>query len=259
MWNIFLTSPPKVAVSVLNMTQQTSARSWGSSGHDLQGIMPAGSSHDDPIGFTPGDPTALLGLHLGSDPAIIAHTHTSLPQSLLSHPQPLSFPSIATPDVSQHPKPGRYSDAWNPLLVTCPQPLLNLPPVPTDLRPTYLRPQSVLSESASLYNPSDSGYGTRSASTASSDAVNTACSSHFASPQGPGPACSSPDQGSQEGSVQSPTEDIKCDHHSCTWRGRCPSDKRYAHHYHAKKWTLQTNPYSIQETRSKTQEIVQMR
>lgn len=255
MWNISPTRPPKVAVSVLNMTQQTSARSWGSSGHDLQGIMPASSSHDDPVGFTLGDPTALLGLHLGSDPAIIAHTHTSLPQSLPSHLQLLSSPSIATPDFSQHPDPRRHWDAWNPLLVTNPQPLLNLPPVSTDLRPTYLHQQSAPSERASLHNnsqrSSDSGYETRSTSTASSSAVDTACSSQFASPQGPESACSSPDQDNREGSMQSPIEYIICDHPNCKWSGRCPSDKRYAHHYHAKKWMPQTNLYSTQETRSK--------
>lgn len=225
--------------------------------------MPASSSHDDPIDFTLGDPTALLGLHLGSDPAIVAHTHTSLPQSLPSHRQLLSSSSIGAPNFSQHSDPRRHWDAWNPLLVTNPQPLLNLPPVPTDLCPTSLYQQSASSEIASLYNnsqrSSDSGYGTRSASTASSYAVDTTCSPHFASPQGPEPSCPTPDQDNREGSVQFPTEYIKCDHPNCKWSGRCPSDKRYAHHYHAKKWMPQTNLYSTQETRSKTQEIVQMR
>src|SRR5699024_10144571 len=116
---------------------------------------------------------------------------------------------------------------------------------PTDLRPTYSHQQSALSESASLYNnslrSSDSGYGTRSTSTASSYAVDTACSPQFASPLGPDSACSSQDQDNREGSVQSPTECIKCDHPNCKWSGRCPSDKRYAHHYHAKNCMPQTN------------------
>lgn len=197
--------------------------------------MPASSSHDDPIDFTLGDPTALLGLHLGSDPTAIAHTHTSIPQCLPSHPQLLSSPITASPDLSQHSDPRRYWDAWNPLLVTNPQPLFNLPPVPTDLRPTYSYQRSTPSESASQYNSSlqssDSGYKTRSTTTASSYAVDTASSPQLASPQSlesAGESCSSPDQDNQEGTVQSGSgpEYIKCDHPNCKWSGRCPSDKR---------------------------------
>lgn len=231
MWNISPTRPSKVAANLLNMTPQTSARAWASTGHDLQGIMPANSSHDDPIDFTLGDPAALLGLHLGSDHTTIAHTHTSLPPCLPSHPQSLSSPITASPDLSQHSDPRRHWDAWNPLLVTNPRPLFNLSPVPTDLRPPYSY------ESASLSNnslrSSDSGYKTRSITTASSYAVDTACSPQLASPQSlesAGESCSSPDQDNQESTVQSGPEYIKCDHPNCKWSGRCPSDKRYVHH-----------------------------
>lgn len=245
-------TPSKIVMnSMLKMNSQTSAQTWDHSGHDLQGIMPARSSHDNLIDFTPlGDPAALLGLHLGSDSATIAHGHASLPQLLPQHPPLLSSPATAAPQFSQHPDPRRHWDAWNPLLVTNPQPSLNLQPVPIDSRPVHSYQQSAPSAGGTLYNRSvrlsDSGYvsnshAARSVSAASSYAVDTSCSPQLASHQGPEFAenfCSSPVQ-ERETSMQHVSELIRCDHPNCSWTGKCPSDKRCVHHYQSKR---QTNP-----------------
>lgn len=128
-------------------------------------------------------------------------------------------------------------DAWNPLMLTG-VPAASIAhmnvPVPADYcysHHPYSEPSENGSQHLDSYTSADSGYGGTSCATQSVVASNY--------------ADSSPPQEREEGIcdfqftsgspstsefVESPSMldgSIRCDHHSCPWVGKCPSDKRY--------------------------------
>lgn len=219
---------------------------WDHSRHDLQGILPT-PSHDSltapiAIDLALNDPTALLGLQLGSDPANFPRGHASLPHWLPSHPHSIpSSSSTTAPDYAPCHVPRRTcnQDVWNPLQVTgvpANPTAWGLQPIPADLHGKYPKcQQSAPSASGSLprnTHPFDSGYGTQSCTTRSvtnsSYAVDASCS-----PQLPPRHESELVEGLDSSSVQDKhdarngQELIKCDYPNCRWAGKCPSDKKY--------------------------------
>lgn len=221
------------------MDYQESSINWGRSshGHDLQGILPASSSHDalTAIDMPLGDPSALLGLSLGSDPSGVSQSRV-LVHWPASSPHFISSPNTApAPEYTPYHVSRRVcdQDAWNPLLVTGvpsnPATTLSLQPIPVKYSTC---PQSAPSESGSVLNAfksSDSGYGTQSCATRSarnsSHAVDSSCSPQQTSHhelESVEDVNSSPAQGRGE-------ESIKCDYPNCKWIGKCPSDKKFVH------------------------------
>lgn len=221
------------------MDYQESSINWDNSrhGHDLQGILPAPSSHDGltAIDMPLGDPSALLSLSLGSGPSSVSqgqvpvHWPTSY-SHLISSPNTAPAPEYMPYHVSRRTCD---QDAWNPLLVTGvpsdPATTLSLQPIPVKYSTC---PQSAPSESSSVLNAfksSDSGYGTQSCATRSvrnsSHAVDSSCSPQLTSHhelESMEDVNSSSAQGREE-------ESIKCDYPNCKWIGKCPSDKKLVH------------------------------
>lgn len=221
---------------------------WDHSRHDLQGILPT-PSHDSltapiPIDLALNEPTALLGLQLGSDPANFSRGHPSLPHWLPSHPHsiPSSSSSTTAPEYAPCHVPRRTcnQDAWNPLQVTgvpANPSAWGLQPLPADLHGKYPKcQQSAPSASGSLHrniHPSDSGYGTQSCTTrsvtnSSSYAVDASCSPQLA-PHHDSDLIDGLDTSSvqDKNEARNGQEFIKCDHPNCRWVGKCPSDKKY--------------------------------
>ncbi|KAJ5127465.1 hypothetical protein N7448_008244 [Penicillium atrosanguineum] len=221
--------------------------SWHDSTDVLQGIMvgpdachPSDLSDFRPSGLAMGDSTSnpLLELHLAS---LESQNQPAFMNQWNSDPQDFYYPNY----------PSRLTgdqDAWNPLQVTgVPNPKsmshMNISTVGDPdcgfSKPHYRTP----SESGSQYMSSlhsDSGYGSTSCATqsigASSYGMDNLSSPHIGVKEyGFGDAAAMFDQphlgpaslfpgdmdysGSMEGSV-------KCDHPSCAWIGKCPSDKR---------------------------------
>lgn len=241
--------------------------SWDHSRHDLQGILPT-PSHDSltapiAVDLALSDPTALLGLQLGSDPTNLPRGHASLPHWLPSHPPslPPSSSSATIPDYAPYHVPRRTcnQDAWNPLQVTgvpANPTAWGLQPIPADLHGKYPKcQQSAPSASGSLQrsiHPSDSGYGTQTCTTRyvtnSSYAVDASCSPQLAPRH-------KPELVEDKHEAQAGQELIKCDYPNCSWVGKCPSDKKCVH---LSSLHGDTELIRLQKTRSKTQEVIQM-
>ncbi|KAJ5199635.1 Zinc finger C2H2 [Penicillium cf. griseofulvum] len=215
---------------------------WNDSTDILQGIMVGHEGQDpsDPkssnVPFDLANP--LLDLQLGSlDP--------TLNHSLLSQ-WPTHYSQYT------HSRLTGDQDAWNPLLATGVPATssishMNMPSQMPDQDCCFSQHYSESSESGSQYMDSyhsaDSGYGGTSCTTQS--AVASSYSMDSSSPQmdmadnmsaGSGPLFGHPKYGSvSEASytsefVASPSQlvdaSMRCEHPSCKWVGKCPSDKR---------------------------------
>lgn len=221
--------------------------SWHDSTDVLQGIMvgPDASHHSDlsdirPSGLALGDSASnpLLELHLAS---LEAQNQPALMNQWFSEPQDFYYPNY----------PSRLTgdqDAWNPLQVTG-------VPNPSSMshmkvsavgdpdcgfsKPHYRTPSESGSQYMGSLHSADSGYGSTSCATNSigtSYGMDSRSSPHIGTKEyGFGDSVAMFDQphlgtgsvfsgdfdysGSLDGSV-------KCDHPSCPWVGKCPSDKR---------------------------------
>lgn len=196
---------------------------------ELQDFRQSALALDDPA------PNPLLELHLPDFTSLEAQGQpTLLNQWSSSEPQGFYYPNYSSRLASDQ-------DAWSPLQVTgvpnsSPVTHMNLSTMGDPdcgfVKPHYSPP----SESGSQYMGSfhsDSGYGTHSVVT-SSYGVDTMSSPQIAAQEhgfgetlavfdhahvGTGPLFDySPSY--------SPDAAVKCDHPTCSWVGKCPSDKR---------------------------------
>jgi hypothetical protein len=196
---------------------------------------PSDLSDFRPSGLAMGDSASnpLLELHLAS---LDGPNQTAFMNQWNSEPQDFYYPNYSARLTGDQ-------DAWNPLQVTgVPNPssmshmtvsTVNDPDCAFS-KPHYRTP----SESGSQYMGSlhsDSGYGSTSCATqsigASSYGMDNLSSPHIgANEYGFGDAVAMFDQ-PHLGPASLFTGDfmdgsVKCDHPSCTWMGKCPSDKR---------------------------------
>lgn len=208
-------------------------------------------SHPDLSDFRPSgltmDPASnpLLDLHLGTDLALDAHSHPSfLTQWSSSEPQDFYY-------LNYPPRLANDQDAWNPVQVTgVPHSSsvshMNAPPVgDSDCafpKPHYSTPSESGSQYKGSFHSADSGYGSAGCAThsivASSYTVDSTSSPQIAAQEpGLGESVAFLDQphvGAESmftgdiSEMQSFDTVVKCDHPTCSWMGKCPSDKRYA-------------------------------
>lgn len=232
--------------------------SWRDSSDVLEGIMVGhdGSHlHSDlsnlrPSGLALGDSASnpLLELHLSADlPPLEAQNQPAfLNQWSSTDPQDFYYAHYPSSRLMGD------QDAWNPLQVTgVPNPssmsYMNVSaPGDPDCgfpKPHYSTPSESGSQCMGSFHSADSGYGS------------TCCATHSVIPSSYGmdvmssPPIAAKDHGFGEpvalcdqayvgsGSVfskgndyspsYSPDGSVKCDHPSCSWVGKCPSDKRY--------------------------------
>ncbi|KAI9934428.1 hypothetical protein ASPWEDRAFT_175157 [Aspergillus wentii DTO 134E9] len=240
----------------------TRSRDWDN-GDVLQGIMetrmvptpsPVELSSDGltaPSDLALGDPTSLLGLQFGSDPAAFSRNHTSILGHWLSYnnqsppsprTRPLDYPQYHVPRISV----SSDQDAWNPLQITGVPAAFGMqhmgkPSHMGDMDGRYSHYQySTPSETGSQYNglqPSDSGYGSKSCATRS--VIDQVCSPKAAPreqehEQGGlfdhAPVKYGEEAGDSMEKMESSSlmgqDSIHCDYPGCRWTGKCPSDKK---------------------------------
>ncbi|KAJ5180422.1 hypothetical protein N7492_003632 [Penicillium capsulatum] len=230
--------------------------SWPDSSDVLQGIMvgPDGS-HPDLSDFRPSslamDPASnpLLDLHLGTDMTLDAHSHPSFLPWSSSEPQDFYYPHIPSRLATDQ-------DAWNPLQVTgVPHSSsvshMNVPPVGDPdcafSKPHYSPPSESGSQYMGSFHSADSGYGSASCATQSvAYGVDAKSSPQIgAKEHGFGEPVAFLDHSSAGagsmfpgdfGDAQSFETAVKCDHPTCTWMGKCPSDKRKHEARHRKSF-----------------------
>lgn len=225
---------------------------WQNSNDALQGIMVGPDTH--PSTLTMGDSTSnpLLDIHL--------NTVTDLGSLEAQHSSTQSFlnPWSSSTDSQNYYYPNYTSrmtsaqDAWNPLQVTgVPNPPpstgmhhLNVSPGGGDAENPFHKPHyRTPSDSGSQYMGSlmsgDSGYGSNhgAAQSVVASSYGIDSSPHLSAKEhGFGEALALYDR-AQMGSGQMFARDtgdaaslsfepVKCDHPSCPWVGKCPSDKR---------------------------------
>lgn len=224
---------------------------WQDSNDALQGIMVGPDAH--PSTLTMGDSTSnpLLDIHLntvtdlGSLEAHHPHSQSFLnPWSSSTETQNYYYPNYAARMISAQ-------DAWNPLQVTgVPNPApstslhhLNVSSAGDAENPFHKPHYRTPSDSGSQYMGSlmsgDSGYGSNhgAAQSVVASSYGIDSSPHISAKEhGFGEALALYDR-AQVGSGQMFVRDtgdaaslsfepVKCDHPSCSWVGKCPSDKR---------------------------------
>ncbi|CDM29245.1 Zinc finger, C2H2-like [Penicillium roqueforti FM164] len=220
---------------------------WNDSTDILQGIMVGHEGHDlsdfrpSNIPFDAANP--LLDLQLGSlDPTV---NHPLLSQ-WPSHPSDLYYSQYA------HSRLIGDQDAWNPLLATGVPAASSISHLNMSVQMPdqdcclsqhhYSEPSENGSQYIDSYHSADSGYGGTSCATqsvvASSYSVDSSPHVEMTEnmPTESGPLFGHSKYGSVSGSsytsefMGSPSQlvdtSMRCDHPSCKWVGKCPSDKR---------------------------------
>lgn len=227
--------------------------SWSDSNDVLQDFMvgPGGSqSHCDLLdfqypGLALGDSTSnpLLELHLPDFASLEAQSQPLLMNHWSSsEPQVFYYPHYPSSRLTSD------QDAWNPLQVTGVPDSSSVFHMEISAlgnqdygfsKPCYDTPSENGSQYVESYHSADSGYGGTSCASqsvvTSSYGIDSMSSPHIP-PRGRGLGESTPIvERSQAGSgpvfsyspSQSLEGSVKCDHPSCSWVGKCPSDKRY--------------------------------
>ncbi|KAJ5577826.1 uncharacterized protein N7459_006790 [Penicillium hispanicum] len=229
---------------------------WNNSGDVLQGIMVSHDGSHPSSDLSDFRPSSLALSDSASNPLLELHLSTDLASLEARNPPPFlgQWPSTDTQDFYYaHYPPSRLTadqDAWNPLQVTgVPNPSsvshMNVSAVGDPdcgfSKPHYGTPSDSGSQYMGSYS-ADSGYGS------------TSCASHSVVTSSHGmDSMSSPQIGAIEhnfeesvalfdqsrfsngqpfaqGTVASSPHfldsTVKCDHPTCNWVGKCPSDKR---------------------------------
>ena len=209
----------------------------GHEGHDLSDFRPSN------LPFDAANP--LLDLQLGSLDPTVNH---SLSSQWPSHPSDLYYSQYA------HSRLIGDQDAWNPLLATGVPAASSISHLNMSVQMPdqdcclsqhhYSEPSENGSQNIDSYHSADSGYGGTSCATQS--VVASSYSVDSSSPHVDRTENMSTESGaffgySKYGSVSgssytseftgSPSQlvdtSMRCDHPSCKWVGKCPSDKRY--------------------------------
>lgn len=195
--------------------------------HDLQGIMPMLSQDGLPTAMET-EPTTLLDL---DDLNHIVHSQS--PFTGPSYP-PLTnpFSPTALPLEYQQYQAHRRScdqEAWNPLwALTSPSTSTPQSMLP-GLGSYAMCQQSTPSDNGNLYQSqgfpkSDSAYETQICSTSSTSSTNMMDTPCYFKDSG---SVWSADSNQVPSQRMGDSEVIACDDPTCSWRGKCPSDKKY--------------------------------